>query len=268
MFFREIVPIFVFVGSLCAQDLTPPPPEGGKAGGDGAKESPTKPPPPKAQVIEEDKSEPEVKSDGEKKNPKPDAPDTPAPSGDEMVNKPASATATPGDVLNNKNGIASSDQEMPPLSEMTPLTPKVDKPANEGIQIQVEKFNGKSGSGSQTGKVKVTSPWPAKPLDVPPLGWRYIPAPAGIEPYRTTIKLGGAESVNLAITPYVLVPVSDGRNVIRIAEPGYDPSQGYLQEATIGSLLQQSTEEIEHHEKLTSAAIQRLQSLLSSLPQP
>jgi len=264
--------VFVLVGSLCAQDLVPPPPEGGKAAGDGAQESPAKPPPPKAQVIEEDKSEPEVKSDGGEKNPKPDkidTPDTPASTSEDATNQVAPTTATPTDVKNdNQGGVTPPDQEMPPLSEMTPLTPKVDKPANEGIQIQVEKFNGKSGQGSHKGKVKVTSPWPAKPLDAPPLGWRYIPAPTGIEPYRTTIKLGGDNSVNLAITPYVLVPVSDGRNVIRIAEPGYDPAQGYRQETTIGSILQHSTEEIEYHEKLTSAAIQRLQSLLSSLPQP
>jgi hypothetical protein len=71
----------------------------------------------------------------------------------------------------------------------------------------------------------------------------------------------------LSITPYVLVPASDGRNVIRIAEPGYQPEQGFLQEETIGSILKTATTEIEHHEKRAAAAIQRLQQLLSSLPQ-
>ena len=134
--------------------------------------------------------------------------------------------------------------------------------------IQVEKVSDRSGGFSDKGEVKISSPWPAKPLDAPPLGWQYIPAPEGIDPYRTSVQLGETSSVNLAITPYVLVPVSDGRNVIRISEPGYQPELSYLQNQTVGAILQHSTEKIEQQEQLTGAAIQRLQQLLSSLPQP
>lgn len=246
----------IFVGHLYAQGVTPPPPEDEPEKAT-AKESPVKPPPPKAQVIEEDEPQPEKKPGA---NPA-GATETPPP------DIPATDTEKHGD-KDKERASPNPGEEMPPLSEMTPLTPKVKKSANEGIQIHVEKVNGASSSETQTGKVKLTSPWPAKPLDAPPLGWKYIPAPEGVDPYRTTVKLGVDQSVNLAITPYVLVPVSDGRHVIRISEPGYQPSQSYMQESTIGSLLLHSTEEIERNEKLTSAAIQRLQRLLSSLPQP
>ncbi len=155
---------------------------------------------------------------------------------------------------------------MPPLSELTPLTPDVEKPANEGIQIEVEKVTGSKGFNHKGGAVKVTSPWPAKPLDTPPVGWKYVPAPAGIEPFRTTVKLGGGRSINLAITPYVLVPISDGLNSIRILEPGYKPALRNQQVETVGSVLLDASRELEQNEKRASAAIQRLQELLSSLP--
>jgi len=220
--------------------------------------------PPKAQVIEEEadisvddaKVVPAVKKESQGASKKVSDPEN---GGD------ASGSANSSHLKKENGGEPSA--EMPPLSELKPLIPEPKKTVNEGIEIQVEKVRGASRAGSSTDKVKVTSPWPAKPLDSPPLGWKFIPAPDGISPYRTTVKLGDAQSVTLSITPYVLVPVSDGRNVIRIAEPGYQPEQGYLQQDTIGSILKESTQELEHHEQRTAAAIQRLQQLLSSLPQ-
>ena len=94
----------------------------------------------------------------------------------------------------------------------TIVEPDLEKSVNEGIQIEVEKFSSNSNLTNETGQVKVYSPWPAKPLDTPPLGWKFIPAPEGIEPYRTTVKLGAKSSVDLAITPYVLVP--DRKSVV------------------------------------------------------
>lgn len=141
------------------------------------------------------------------------------------------------------------------------------KTADEGIQIQVEKSTGKSGAMNQPGAVKVYSPWPAKPLAQAPAGWKFAPAPTGLAPFKTTVKLGDGNSVALSITPFVLVPVSDGINAIRIAEPGYDPAQQYVQKDTVGTMLQKSTVELEENEKHAAEAISRLQQLLSSLPQ-
>lgn len=135
-----------------------------------------------------------------------------------------------------------------------------------GIQIQVEKTAGKSGAKGKKGAVKVYSPWPAKPISNPPAGWKFAPAPEGTEPFRTQVKLDSGNTVDLSITPYVLVPISDGKTSIKIFEPGYDPIQKFSQQSTLGVMLLNSTTEIENHEKDAADAIQRLQQLLSSLP--
>ena len=145
--------------------------------------------------------------------------------------------------------------------------PELQQTADEGIQIQVEKMTGQSGAGSGRDEVKVYSPWPAKPIAPAPEGWQFSPAPAGLAAYRKTVALGNGNTVALTITPFVLVPVSDGLNAIRIVEPGYDPAQQFSQQETVGSILQNSTAELEQNEKQAAVAIRRLQLLLSSLPQ-
>jgi hypothetical protein len=254
MKFRHIISFLALAASLHAQEvgeIVPPPEEELSKNSEAPDNKPSKPSPPRAQVIEEDTPADTVDPLDAKASDIPVAESvTDGADGDPMLEKPAALDAPVGE----DDAIAESDVE--------------EKSANEGIQIQVEKVSGRSGDSSELGEVKISSPWPAKPLDEPPLGWRYIPAPEGIDPYRTTVKLGESSSVNLAITPYVLVPVSDGRNVIRISEPGYQPELSYLQNQTVGAILQHSTEKIEQQEKLTGAAIQRLQQLLSSLPKP
>ncbi|MBK1830363.1 hypothetical protein JIN77_06480 [Verrucomicrobiaceae bacterium R5-34] len=161
------------------------------------------------------------------------------------------------------------------------VTPKVKIPAEKtvseggtttakstdgGIEIQIEKTNAKAGAQQGGGNVKVYSPYPAKPISNPPLGWKYAPAPKGTAPFRTQVVLASGHSVDLAITPYVLIPQADGRNIIKISEPGYDAAKSYNQQDTVGAMLENSTAEIENHEKQAAAAISRLQQLLSSLP--
>ncbi len=163
-------------------------------------------------------------------------------SGEDKAEEPASATA------------------------VTP-TDAAQETADEGIQIQVEKSSSVSGAADHAGAVKIYSPWPAKPISPAPAGWKFVPAPAGLKPYRTTVTLGSGSRVDLSITPFVLVPLSDGQNAIRIAEPGYDPALHYAQKATIGTMLKKSTAELEENEKHAADVISRLQQLLSSLPQ-
>jgi len=140
------------------------------------------------------------------------------------------------------------------------------KTADEGIQIQVEKAQPKSGAKIISGQVKILSPWPAKPISAAPEGWEFAPAPAGLVPYRKNVKLDSGNEVVVTITPFVLEPLSDGLNAIRIAEPGYDPAQKYNQKDTVGTMLKNSTMELEQNEKQAASAIRRLQLLLSSLP--
>lgn len=141
-----------------------------------------------------------------------------------------------------------------------------DEGKDGGIQIQVEKTAGKSSQGTDGGKVRLYSPWPAKPISSPPAGWTFVPAPEGTAPYKKTVELEGGRTVELAITPYVLVPSTDGRTSIRISEPGYDAARAYDQKETVGAMLRKSTGEIEAQEKQAADAIRRLQQLLTSLP--
>lgn len=143
---------------------------------------------------------------------------------------------------------------------------EMQKTADEGIHIQVEKSTARTGVVNEPGTVKIYSPWPAKPITPAPEGWMFAHAPAGLAPYRTTVKLSGGSSVDLTITPFVLVPRSDGLNAIRIVEPGFDPAKDMAQGDTIGNMLQNATEEVERHEQQAGAVIRRLQQLLSSLP--
>lgn len=138
--------------------------------------------------------------------------------------------------------------------------------ADEGIQIQVEKFTGSTGSSHEAGSVKVYSPWPAKPLAKAPDGWKYVPAPAEIEPYKQSVKLSAGKTLDLSITPFVLEPVSDGASTIRIEEPGFDPALQYAQQSTVGAMLRKSTADLEENEKHAAKAISLMQQLLSSLP--
>ncbi len=142
----------------------------------------------------------------------------------------------------------------------------ISKTADDGIQIQVEKIAGQSGILNKKGKVKIDSPWPAKPISVPPTGWKFAPGEKDTEPFRAKVELASGNTVDLSIIPYVLVPIADGRTAIKISEPGYQAALQFAQKNTLGVMLQNSTSEIEHHEKHAAEAIQRLQQLLSSLP--
>lgn len=152
-------------------------------------------------------------------------------------------------------------------SNLVEDTSKVQQTADEGIQIQVERLTGASHTENKTGTLKVYSPWPAKPLAEAPQGWRYVPAPQEIAAYKQTVKLSGGNTIDLSITPFVLEPVNDGVNIIRIEEPGYNPEQHYAQQNTVGTMLQNSAIELEENEKHTAKAIILMQQLLSSLPQ-
>ena len=172
------------------------------------------------------------------------------------------------------DGLDGSLEDNPELTKLiaeaeeeTPAGPDTQVTADQGIQIQVEKSTGKSGAMNQPGAVKVYSPWPAKPISPAPEGWKFAPPPSGVEPFKTTVKLSSGNTVDLSVTPFVLIPISDGRSAIRIAEPGYDPAQQYAQKETVGTMFQNSTTELENNEKQAASAIMRLQQLLSSLPQ-
>lgn len=138
---------------------------------------------------------------------------------------------------------------------------------DEGIKITVENSTNSAGKVGDAGDIRVYSPFPAKPMSAAPEGWRYEPAPQAFQAHAQTVKLSSGATIDLSITPFVLVPSSDGSNVFTIREPGFEPEMNFSQQHTIGAMLQASTEEIEKHEKAVAKAMTRLQQLLSSLPQ-
>lgn len=244
---KNIWPFFCLVGVVLAQDASPPadPDEPSVAA-------------PRAQVIEEDESS----DDGEDA----DEPNKEELSGgvDRSDNESDTAdTGTEGKDAPTQQGQDEQNPQDEGLAEDL-----AEDGAREGIQVQVEKFIGASGELRRGDEVKISSPWPAKPLDSAPLGWKFVPGPSGVTAYQAQVDLGEGQSVNLSITPYVLVPASDGRQVMRIPEPGYDPSLSLEQAETVGAILVDSVDQIERCEKATTQAINRLQQLLSSLPKP
>ena len=172
------------------------------------------------------------------------------------------------EISDDTSVIDSVDADQSVVDESKPQgdVPEVQQTADEGIQIQVESSTAISGNANDSGKIKVYSPWPAKPLADAPVGWKYVPAPAEIEDYKQTVKLSSGNAIDLSITPFVLEPISDGVQVISIAEPGYDPALQYAQKNTVGTMLKKSTMELEENEKHAAKAISLLQQLLSSLP--
>lgn len=164
------------------------------------------------------------------------------------------------------SGPADDDQSVADEGKTLGDAPEIQETADEGIQIQVEKSTSISGNASDSGAIKIYTPWPAKPLATAPDGWQYVPAPTDLEDYKQKVKLSSGNTIDLSITPFVLEPVSDGVKAIRIAEPGYDPALQYAQKNTVGTMLKKSTMELEENEKHAARAISLLQQLLSSLP--
>lgn len=148
----------------------------------------------------------------------------------------------------------------------TVAVPQAPRTADEGIEVRVEKSSDGAGSSNTSSDIKIYSPYPAKPMAAAPHGWQYVAAPDAILPFKQSVKLGSGLSVDLSITPFILVPDSDGANIFSIREPGYESSLNFTQQHTIGAMLQASTMQIEEHEKQAAKAISRLQQLLSSLP--
>lgn len=135
----------------------------------------------------------------------------------------------------------------------------------EGVTIRVEP--GKSGVPVESSKVKLLAPFPAKALAKAPSGWR-LDHPENAPPLVKEVTLENGTRINLSIRPHVLVPESDGSQVIGVSEPGYDPELQYAQAKTMGAILSGSLERMDKDSKELGDALERLQQLLGSLPHP
>lgn len=136
----------------------------------------------------------------------------------------------------------------------------------KGVAVQVEKLqNGKGPIDPK--KVKLLAPFPAKPLSDPPAGWM-LDSSGKAPAFTREIELSPGSKITLNIKPHVLVPIADGATEFSIDEPGFDPSLGFHQPSTVGTILATSIKQLDEDSKQLGDAIDRLQQLLVSLPTP
>lgn len=153
---------------------------------------------------------------------------------------------------------APADQEVIP--EEIPA-----KPSSE-LVVRVEKLQ--IGKGKiDPAEVKLNTPYPAKPLSATPAGWR-LDTSESAPPFTREVEIAPGSKITLTISPHVMIPDADGAEVFTIAEPGYNHSLGYQQNATVGAILSNSVRQLDDDSKKLTNAIESLQQLLVSLPKP
>jgi hypothetical protein len=152
-----------------------------------------------------------------------------------------------------------ADPELPASGEQTP------EPADD-LTVRVEKVHAGNDSPDPS-QVKLFAPYPAKPLSQAPAGWQ-LDASSDAPPFTREVELSPGSKITLTIRPHVLIPDADGTNVFTISEPGFDSSLGYQQTSTVGSILANSVRQLDEDAKQLSSAIDNLQQLLVSLPNP
>ncbi|MGJ8676830.1 MAG: hypothetical protein ACSHX0_04890 [Akkermansiaceae bacterium] len=167
-------------------------------------------------------------------------------------------------------GVVEDNNDEPVMITISDLNPSLEddteqSKSNDGIEVQVELSGVSDGEEINSNEVVITAPWPAKPQPAP-AGWEYTPAPESLENYSTNVKLSGGKSIDLSITPLVLVPTQDGISALRISEPGYNSEQYLNQTETVGALLEALNIELAEKEIQAAKSINNLQQLLSSLP--
>ncbi len=191
-------------------------------------------------------------------------PATPPPAGE----SPVLVTGKPPEGTELVKEGETAPAESPP-AEPSPEEPAAEEPAPKpraGLAVRVEKLQ--TGTGSiNPAQVKLLAPFPAKPLSQAPAGWR-LESSENAPPFTREVELAPGKKITLTVRPHLLVPDADGAEVFSVQEPGYDPSLGYRQDATVGAILSQSIRQIDEDSKQLGAAIDNLQQLLVSLPKP
>lgn len=167
-------------------------------------------------------------------------------------------------------GTPPNGSELVKEGEPAPVPPPAaEEPApkaQKGLAVRVEKL--KTGTGSiDPSKVKLLAPFPAKPLGPAPAGWR-LEVNESAPPITREVELSPGKKITLKIKPQILVPAADGAEVFSVSEPGFDPSLGYQQNATVGAIVSNSIRQLDDDAKKLGATIDSLQQLLVSLPKP
>lgn len=197
-------------------------------------------------------------------DPTPKSPEAPKPKVAATPPKTA-PVEPPGDAVPHPvlvTGKPPEHAELVAEPETSPAPPKSEK----GVKVKIVDVQGGKGP-IDASQVKLLFPFPPKPLAAAPAGWAFDAsgnAPAFLE----EVELAPGSKLTLKIHPHVLIPVADGKEVFEVNEPGFDPSLGYQQVGTVGTILATSVAQLEEDSRQLGAAIDRLQELLTSLPSP
>lgn len=152
------------------------------------------------------------------------------------------------------------------VEAFTPTDSEKHEAPEKGVKVRVVDIQGGNGP-IDPGQVKLLFPFPPKPLTPAPVGWTYDTT-ANVPSFMEEVELSPGSKLTLKIHPHVLIPIADGKNIFEVSEPGFDPSLGYQQTRTVGTILATSVVQLEDDSKQLGAAIERLQELLTSLPSP
>ena len=188
----------------------------------------------------------------------------PAPPGDQPAatspeSEPATAQPPPPATEPAHDADKPISPPPPPQSD-TPPVPR------QGLAIRVEKLQTGTGEVNPS-QVKLVFPFPAKPLSQPPAGW-CVKSSSSVPPLTREVELSPGNKITLTIQPDLLVPDADGASVFSVPEPGFDPSLGYRQNATVGTILTHAIRQLDQDSLELGTAIDKLQQILVSLPKP
>jgi chemotaxis protein histidine kinase CheA len=151
----------------------------------------------------------------------------------------------------------------PAAEEVLEQSPAAPAP---GLAVRVERVQAGAGNLDPS-QVKLLAPFPAKLLAQVPNGWR-IEKAGNAPPFTREVELSPGSTITLSVQPHILVPEADGESVFAVSEPGYNAPLGYRQDATVGAILATSIRQLDEDARQLGGAIDQLQQLLVSLPQP
>jgi hypothetical protein len=145
--------------------------------------------------------------------------------------------------------------------------PEPPKDPEKGVSVHVSGFTGNA-SKVDPKSISLKAPFPAKPLGAIPNGWKLVRADDTVPIFDTKVEISSGSGLQLKVRPHVLIPDANGATIFAVGEPGFDPAKGYRQAATIGAILGKSIQDLKDDEKRMDGAIERLEQLLNSLPEP
>lgn len=199
-------------------------------------------------------------------------PDETPPAGEEPSTgkKPAddtSAQTTPDSEKKDTQPVEKADDATKSGEPAEANKPVDDTPAEPkpGLSVRVERLQSGAAEMDPT-KVKLLAPFPAKLLARSPEGWN-IESSDSAPPFTREVELSPGKRITLSVRPHLLAAEADGNKVFQIAEPGYDASLGYRQNATVAAILSTSIRQLDDDSRQLGTVIDQLQQLLVSLPQ-